>query len=313
LAAGVAAGRSFAAPKLSYKKQTLTFKTVKGLAIKASVARPDDNVARKVVVSIHGGALIMGHRDGVSGRVRDWAQNAGHVIVSIDYRLAPETRLPEIHQDVVDAFAWIRKDGPRLFHADTSKIAVVGGSAGGHLTFTTGYRVSPRPTVLLPLWGYGDLVGDWLSKPSPHPRHNQRKVSKEVALKQIAAAPISDSRERQGNGSLFYLYCRQQGIWPQNVSPGWNPHTQEEKFHPYMAVKNVGDDYPPTVMIHGDQDTDVPHEQSLLMVEQFKRYKIPHKLHTIVGGEHGLGGGDPKLISSVYEEAFAFMDQRMQG
>ena len=76
---------------------------------------------------------------------------AGHVLISLDYRLAPETQLAEIVHDVEDAFDWIRRNGPRLFKIDPTRIAVAGGSAGGYLTLTSGFRVRPRPAVLLSL------------------------------------------------------------------------------------------------------------------------------------------------------------------
>jgi len=146
---------------------TYTYKKVGDLEIKANVYRADDEKVRPVVVWIHGGALIMGGREGVNGRIRKMFLDAGYAIVSIDYRLAPETKLPAIIEDVEDAFKWIREKGPGLFHIDSSRIAVMGSSAGGYLTLTTGYRVKPRPTVLVSFWGYGDLIGDWYSKPSP--------------------------------------------------------------------------------------------------------------------------------------------------
>ncbi len=134
----------------------------------------------------------MGHRAQIDRRVKQHMLDAGYVLISLDYRLAPETKLPEIIQDVEDAFAWIRRDGARLLRIDPARIAVIGGSAGGYLTLTTGFRVQPRPTVLMSLWGYGDLIGDWYSKPSPHPRHNQRKVLREEAYAQVSGPPISD-------------------------------------------------------------------------------------------------------------------------
>ena len=140
--------------------------------------------------------------------------DAGYTLISLDYRLAPETKLPEIIQDIEDAFRWIRRDGPRLFNIDATRIAVVGGSAGGYLTLTSGFRVRPRPTVLLSLWGYGDLVGDWYSKPSPHPRHQQSKLTRDEAYRQVSGPAISDSRDRKGDGGAFYQYCRQTGTWP---------------------------------------------------------------------------------------------------
>ncbi len=71
-------------------------------------------------------------------------------------------------------------------------------------------------------------------------------------------------------------------------------------------------DYPSTLMIHGTNDTDVPYEQSTLMAEQFKQHGVEHELVTIPNGEHGLAGGDPKLIVSAYQQAFEFMHDRMR-
>src|SRR4029450_5899109 len=126
-------------------------------------------------------------------------------------------QLPEIIGDVEDAFKWLRAKGPELFQADPERIAVIGGSAGGYLTLTTGFRVKPRPVVLVSLWGYGDLIGDWYSTPSPHPRHNRNKLTEDEARAQVSGPPIADSRERKGDGGAFYNFCRQRGIWPKEV------------------------------------------------------------------------------------------------
>jgi len=278
--------------------------------IKADVFRPSDDAARPILVWIHGGALIMGNREGISAPVKKWAAEKGYVLVSIDYRLAPETQLPEIIKDIEDAFAWIRKDGPRLFHANPAKIAVAGGSAGGYLTMTAGFRVKPGPTALLSLWGYGDLIGDWYSTPSPHARHQTIKMSREEAYRQVSGPVVSDARDRKGDGSAFYQHCRQHGTWPMAVS-GWDPKRTPEKFYPYMPLKNVTKDYPPTVLIHGTSDTDVPYEQSTMMASEFSKHKVRHEMISIPGGEHGLNGGDPKLIEAAYQKAFAFVDKSM--
>jgi len=140
--------------------QTYTYKQVQGLEIKVDVHREDDEKLRPVVVWIHGGALIMGGREWIDGRVKRMFLEAGYAIVSIDYRLAPETKLPAIIEDVEDAFKWVREKGPALFQIDCSRIAVLGASAGGYLTLVTGHRVKPRPTVQVAFFGYGDLIGD---------------------------------------------------------------------------------------------------------------------------------------------------------
>lgn len=293
-------------------KRTFTYKKIGTLEIKADVFREADDRPRPVVVWIHGGALIMGHREGVSQRLKDAMLAAGYVFVSIDYRLAPETQLPEVIADVEDALKWVHDEGPKLFHANPDRIAVSGGSAGGYLTLTAGYRAKPRPVALVAFWGYGDLVGDWYSTPSPHPRHNQVKIDREKAYAQVSGPPISDARDRKGDGGAFYQYCRQTGSWPKAVS-GWDPRTEAEKFAPFMPLKNVTKDYPPTLLIHGESDTDVPYEQSVLMAAEFKRNGVSHRLISLPNAEHGLDGGDKTQIDNAYRDAFAFLRERLDA
>ena len=191
-------------------KKTVAYREVAEHRILADVYRPPGTEQRPVIVWIHGGALIMGHRGGVHPRVRMIAEQQGYAIVSIDYRLAPETKLPAIVSDIEAAFAWLAKTGSKQFHLDPARIVVTGGSAGGYLTLVTGYRAQPRPKALVALYGYGDLVGDWYSSPSPHPRHNRRKVARREAEMQTDGTVISDARHRKGNGASIYLHYRQQ-------------------------------------------------------------------------------------------------------
>lgn len=291
--------------------QTYNYKQVGKLAIKADVYASGERASRPVLVWIHGGALIMGNREGIDQRLKQAFLDKGYAVVSIDYRLAPETQLPEIIQDVEDAFRWIREKGPELFHADPAEIAVSGGSAGGYLTLVTGYRVKPRPKALVAFWGYGDLVGPWYSEPSPHPRHHQSKMSRDEAFQQVAGQPISDARDRKGDGSGFYQYCRQQGLWPKAVS-GWDPKQEADKFFPFMPVKNVTPDYPPTLMIHGEKDTDVPHEESAMMAVELKKNKVEYRLISVPDGEHGLPGVDRKIIDENYRAAIEFIEKHVE-
>ena len=150
LIASIVAHSAFAAKP---EKAAYVFKTVGELEIKADVYSYPDDMVRPVIVWFHGGALINGGRQGIHSRVRDFAFENNYVLVSFDYRLAPETKLPEIVADLEDGFKWLRRVGPRKFHIDPNRIAVTGGSAGGYMTLTSGFRVEPRPRVLLAFWG----------------------------------------------------------------------------------------------------------------------------------------------------------------
>lgn len=187
--------------------KTFTYKTLSppGKELQADVYRPPDETVRPVVVFIHGGALMMGDRklNPKAGSLLEALLKAGYAVVSIDYRLAPDVKLPAIIEDVRDACAWVRKRGPELVHLDPDQMFVMGQSAGGYLTQMTGFCVQPRPRALVSFWGYGDIAGEWYSRPDPFYRQ-QPLVTKEEA-------------DKSGSGKL-YLYCRQQGLWPKVVS-----------------------------------------------------------------------------------------------
>jgi acetyl esterase/lipase len=100
------------------EKRTYTYKTVGECEIKADVYSSFDGQARPVIVWVHGGALIMGHREDLPLRERDLYLTGGYQVVSVDYRLAPETKLAAIIEDVQDACEWVREAGPGLFDGE---------------------------------------------------------------------------------------------------------------------------------------------------------------------------------------------------
>lgn len=168
---------------------THTYKTVDGIEIRADVYRPPGDAVRPAVLWIHGGALIMGDRKGIRSSLRDTLLEAGHVVVSIDYRLAPEVKLPAIYEDIRDAYAWLRKEGPRRFRIDPGKIVVMGGSAGGFLTLSAGFLFEPRPRGLVAFYGYGDVAAEWYSRPDPfYVKHSGRAYRRRKHMRRSATA-----------------------------------------------------------------------------------------------------------------------------
>jgi acetyl esterase/lipase len=292
----------------SPSKKTFTYKAVENCAIKADVYGASHTI-RPVVIWIHGGALIMGHRGQVDKVLLGKLLLAGYVVVSIDYRLAPETKLPAILEDLQDACTWVRQRGPQLWHVDPRRLAVMGGSAGGYLTLTAGFRVNPRPTALISFWGYGDVAGTWYSRPDPF-YSKMPAVPKEEAYQAVGHSVICESSGKN-NRFRFYLYCRQQGLWPKEVT-GYDPDKEPKAFDPLCPIRNVSASYPPTLLIHGTKDTDVPYEQSALMAKELTRKGIEHELITVQNAGHGLAGAKPPVVTDVQDRVLAFLKKYMQ-
>jgi acetyl esterase/lipase len=264
--------------------ESVVFKRIDGCDIGLDVyPAADGSSVAPVVVWIHGGALITGSSRGMQPALRDGLARAGFAQVSINYRLAPETKLPAILDDVVDAFAWVRAEGARLFRFAPARVGVVGRSAGGYLALMTVRHVQPSPQALVSLYGYGDVAGPWYSRPDPF-YCRQPSVSEAEARSSVGHKPISEGaveRER------FYLYCRQQGLWPQEVV-GLDPERDPRAFDPYCPVRTVGSGFPPTMLLHGTADTDVPYQQSVDMADALAQAGVTHELVTIPDGAHGF-------------------------
>jgi acetyl esterase/lipase len=301
-----------AAQEPSFDKKTLTYKEVGKVQVQADVYRAADTKVRPGVVWIHGGALIMGSRAGVPKNLLELCQREGYVLVSIDYRLAPEVTLPAIIDDLKDALAWVRKQGPKLFHIDPERLVVAGGSAGGYLTMMTGICVEPPPRALVAYWGYGDVDGDWYTKPSAYYREKTPLVAKEEAYKAVGGPVLTGTDGKTGppRGN-YYRYLRQNGLWTREVT-GFDPATERAKLDPYCPVRNITAKYPPILMVHGTDDTDVPYELSANMAKELVRHKVTHELITVPGSGHGLAGGDPKLVADAHERALAFIRKQLQ-
>ena len=303
---------SAGAAQPEFIKTTHTYKTVGATKIAADVYRSSSKAPRPVLVWIHGGALIVGSRQSVPKNLLELAKQDDYVLVSIDYRLAPEAKLPAIADDVSDALAWVRREGPKMFSADPDKIVVSGGSAGGYLTLLAGTRVQPRPRALVAYWGYGDVDGDWYTKPSEWYRTKVPLVPRAEALKAIGTDVLTETTpaNQMARGRLYHYY-RQNGLWTKEAT-GFDPATERAKLDPYCPVRIIPADYPPTLMIHGTTDDDVPYDQSAAMARALAKKRRPHELVTVPGAGHGLAGGDPKLVSAAHAKALAFIREQIR-
>lgn len=280
------------------------YKKAKDCSIKCDVY--PGNPGAPVTVYIHGGALIFGGRRDIPEIAIEPFKNARYWVVSIDYRLAPETKLPSIIEDVRDALEWVRGEGSRAFHYDASKMVVIGASAGGYLALMTG-TFERKPKVLVSFYGYGDILGDWYGKPCPH-YCKEPLVSPEEAQRLIKGHEHSESSFGR---FAIYLRSRQTGTWT-GLASGYDMESEREKIEPYCPILNINDDYPPVILLHGDQDSDVPYQQSLDMYTALKMRGLTAELVTYTGGDHGFDWNkNDANVPGLIEKALAFTKKHL--
>ena len=85
-----------------------------------------------ITMFFHGGGFALGDLDTHDATAREHAVGAGSVVVSVDYRLAPEYPYPAAVEDAWTATRWVAENAGD-FDADSSRLAVAGDSAGGNL------------------------------------------------------------------------------------------------------------------------------------------------------------------------------------
>lgn len=85
-----------------------------------------------VVVYYHGGGFVIADLDTYDATPRAIAKGANAVVVSVEYRHAPEAKFPAQHDDAFAAYKWVLANA-KSFGGDPAKVAVLGESAGGNL------------------------------------------------------------------------------------------------------------------------------------------------------------------------------------
>jgi len=216
---------------------------------------------------IHGGGYILGTPEINDGMNRSLAAELGCIIVSVDYRLAPETRFPGAIEDCYAALAWLHKRADQL-GADTTRIALGGESAGGGHAAALALLVRKRREFRICL--------------------------------QLLDSPMLD--DRTCSASDPHPYCGE-FVWTRNSNRfGWRALLGVEPGGPDVPVEAVparAEDLsglPPTFIAVGALDLFL--EESIEYARRLIRAGVPTELHVTPGAYHGFsvaGGNTPQV------------------
>ncbi|MDB5392541.1 MAG: alpha/beta hydrolase [Rhodospirillales bacterium] len=206
---------------------------------------------------IHGGGYVMGSPEMFDMQSKAVVREIGCVVVSVDYRLAPETPHPGPVEDCYAALKWFYTNAASL-SVDASRIAIGGESAGGGLTAALGLLARDRGEVpiVFQLLIYPMLDDRTVTRSDPHP---------------FAGEFIWNARSN--HFGWHSLLSQEPG------SPGVSPYAAAARADDLAGL-------PPTFISVGALDIfldeDIDYGQRLL------RAGVPTELHVYPGAYHGF-------------------------
>jgi acetyl esterase/lipase len=224
---------------------------------------------RPAYLHMHGGGYILGNPEINDASNRSFAAELDCVVVSVDYRLAPETRFPGALEDCYASLMWLHSNAGQL-GVDLSRIAIGGESAGGGHAAALAILARNR--------GAGQIC------------------------LQLLDSPMLD--DRTGSASDPHPYCGE-FVWTANSNRfGWRSLLGVEPGGPAVPAEavpaRVADltGLPPAFITVGALDLFV--EEDLEYARRLIRSGVPAELHVIPGAFHGFGvaGGQAPQVQA---------------
>jgi acetyl esterase/lipase len=247
----------------------LVYKTIGDDTLKLDIYQPKDLLKpRPVLIFIHGGGWKKGKKEDYLLYLIAFAQK-GYITASISYRLVPQARYPAAVEDVKCAVRWIRAHA-HDYLIDPDKIAVIGGSAGGHLALMIGY--SPDVSGL-----DGECSADSVSS----------RVQAVVDL--YGPADLTTEYARTHKTTLGFF--------------GQTYDSIPELYAQASPAMYITADDPPTLIFHGTIDELVPVSQSDSLKQLLDRAGVPNEYHRLTWWPHTMD-----LAKSVNEYCQYYMN-----
>lgn len=199
---------------------------LEGREIPIRIFKPDKQTGSKVLLFFHGGGWVTGNIDSYSYICANMANQTGNVVVSVDYRLAPEYPFPAGLEDCYYAAKQIFTDNS-LFKTGPEEIILVGDSAGGNLAAAV--------SLMARDYGEFNIVSQILLYPVTYHDHSE--------------ASIFPSVRENGDGYLMTAK-RIEDYMDLYIKK------EEDRFHPYAAPYLMEDlsNQPKTLIITAEYD-----------------------------------------------------------
>ena len=270
------ASPALAAPRVV---RDVTFARVDAAELKLDIYLPEGNRAPiGLIVWVHGGAWRAGSKDSVDLlrlAERGWA------LASVDYRLSTVAKFPAQVHDIKGAIRYLRAHAAE-YGFPPSRVVVAGSSAGGHLAALVG--VSNRNAEL-----EGGVGG------------NIDQSSDVQAIVSLYGA--SNLASILGQSTPHGLSVRKPAL---DLFLGGQPEAVPELARLASPISHVSAGDPPLLMFHGDQDNQMPINQSHELEGVYQKLGLPVRLLVV----HGAGHGGPAFTT---DENLARIDEFLRS
>jgi len=276
--------RDMAAPPLDGVLVSQHVIDVEGYGLRLVIYTPEnnDNTKRAALLHIHGGGYVVGSPEDFDWRNQMLCQQLGSVVVSVDYRLAPEHPFPQPLEDCYAALKWLFLNAATLA-VDDKRIAIYGESSGGGLAAALAILARDRREVQICF--------------------------------QVLIYPMLDDRTSPGNepnpfaGEFVWTHARNHYGWKSllGVEPGG------DKVSPYAAAARLASPggLPPTYICVGAIDLFV--DENIAYAHHLLRAGVPTELHVYPGGFHGFDTVvDSDISKQFYVDLFRALRKALQ-
>lgn len=253
------------------------------------------------LVHFHGGFLIVGEKQTFPP---NWlisaCQRRGWHYISPSYRLLPEAKGQDIADDAENAVRWVHKNLAK-------RVIIAGSSAGGYLALLAAAQTrSLKPRAVLSVYGLNNLAtksyttpGSTMAGAPPMPKLEEVIGDIKNAAKggqAISGYPFPEDENDKRMGWIAALHeaalypdilCGVPGLAKSIRNDGVQSIPNEaRKFFPLDFGLDA--DFPPTALLHGDQDSYVNVAQSVLAAEKLRSAGIKTCLEVVPGKDHGF-------------------------
>lgn len=245
---------------------------------------PESEKTMPCVVWIHGGAWMHGSKTGLPQKV-GFLLNHGYVVASIGYRLSGEAIFPAQIYDCKAAVRFLKAHAEK-YHIDSTRIAVAGSSAGGHLAALIGTSAGVYGLERSEL-GFSNATS---------------RVQAVVDFYGPTDFFILDELPASCKNPMKHLVPGS----PESLLLGCNIADCPEKVKEVNPITYITPDDPPFLIFHGKADCTVTSKCSVLLAQHLKQTGIEANLNLIPGAGHG---GKEFTSSDVKAKILAFLDR----